>query len=229
MTAQRWYTAKWFISAGVFIGLILATTAVTAIFAGGSSRVVGSTETASVRPNVSWGSRCGLAHGSQDPVVGPPRAAWTLVEHVAVPSIPFVGPGVIDPNTGDRRCYAHSPLGALLAAANLLPVTARVGEPKANLDHFVPGRLRDIYGGQPSIPIDPKTIVTIAGFQDAVLNRDTVDINLALRINGVLGYVTLPMRWTMPNGDWRVQLLSTSAPFDAGRIDSLDGYIPWSA
>jgi hypothetical protein len=63
-------------------------------------------------------SICGLPPGNQDPVVGPPAGtSWTLIRDISPPrQSRGVGPGVIDGH--DRRCFAHSALGAAVAAAN---------------------------------------------------------------------------------------------------------------
>lgn len=228
MTKRRpWYTAKGFIASGVLLFAVLMVTAGASVLRAGSDPATHPPARAGARVDESWGSRCGLPHGRQDPVVGPPVAVWQMVGHIAAPYIRDVGPAVLN-GRGDRICYAHSPLGALLAAANFLPVTATVKDRRAALDHYVPSRLRDIYAQQPAIPVPPNTIVAVTGFKMTVLGRDAVNVTVALRINGVLGYVALPMRWTLP-GDWRVPLLSTDAPLDVGRLDTLDGFIPWSA
>lgn len=225
MTEAPWYTTRGFVASAALLFVIGLTSAATALLShGGRAPVRGHPVTAGDR---TWGSRCGLAHGSQDSVVGPPAAAWALVGHIAAPRIPGVGPGVVTP--GDRRCYQHSPLGALLAAANWLPVGMLASDPRTGMDHFVPGRLRDTFARQPVAAIDPNTTVATVAFRMTVLARDAVDVQIALRINGALGYVTLPMRWTTPQGDWRVQLLSAAEPLDAGGLDSLADYIPWSA
>lgn len=225
MTKTPWYAEKLFIASGALIALILITAVATAVFTGSDPpRTI-----AHARPGAidqTWGSRCGLPHGSQDPVVGPPAATWQLVGHIAAPTVPGVGPGVVVP--GDRRCYQHSPVGALLAAANFLPTTAASTDPRLGMDHYAPGHLRDVYARQPAAAIDAHTTVTTVGFRTTVLGRDAVDVQLALRVNGRLGYVVLPMRWTQP-GDWRVQLLSASEPLEAGGLDSVGDYIPWSA
>jgi hypothetical protein len=210
---------------GALLALILLVGAGVALTGGNDRRGEGAAS-ARVAAVDAGGSVCGLPVGSQDPIVGPPRADWALVGGIPVPSIRGVGPGVVE--AGDRRCYAHSPLGALAAAANFLPTTHAATNPKRAMDHYAPGRLRDIYSKQPSIPLDPKTTVQTIGFKVGVVDRDAVNVSLAMRFNGVLGYVVLPMRWTTP-GDWRVQLLSAEAPFDAGPLDSMADYIPWSA
>jgi hypothetical protein len=226
MTERHWYTARGFVASAALLIFILITGIATSVLSARSS--VPSTGAAPARvPDVAWGSRCGLPHGSQDPVVGPPAAQWTLVGHVAAPAIPGVGPGELAGT--DRRCYQHSPLGALLAAANFLPISVAVTDHAAGIDHYVPGRLRDIFARQPAIPVAPQTTVAIIGFKEDVLGRDAVNVMLALRINGVLGYAALPMRWTTPAGDWRVLLFSVQDPIDAGRLDSTAGYIPWTA
>jgi hypothetical protein len=223
MTHEKpFYMKPAWIASGVLLALVAITGAALAV-TGGDGRATGAT--APVRSDA-WGSRCGLPHGSQDAVVGPPTATWTLVGHIAAPSVPGVGPGIIDGN--DRRCYAHSPLGALLAAANFLPVTGQSTNRELGMDHYAPGPLRDVYARQPAIPVDPGTMIQTAGFTLTVVSRDAVDVTLALRADGLLGYVVLPMRWTEP-GDWRLRLLSESEPVEAGRLDSLADYIPWSA
>jgi hypothetical protein len=229
MTGRRpWYAARGFIaSAALLLAVLVVAAAAELIASLDAARPVRPVVAASRPDDVSWGSRCGLPHGAQDPVVGPPRARWVLVGHIPAPTVPGAGPGELV--AGDRRCFAHSPLGALVAAANFLPVTAGVTSRRLAMDHYAPGRLRDLYAGQPAIPVAPNMQVATVGFQAAVLDRDAVNVNLAIRVDGVLGYVQLPMRWTTPQGDWRVQLLSERAPLDVGRLDSLDGYIPWSA
>ena len=82
------------------------------------------------------GSVCGLPAGNQDPVVGPPRASWALVGTIAAPAVEHVGPGVFDGR--DRRCFAHSPVGALVAAANIAALSSlQPGSltPRQQLDH----------------------------------------------------------------------------------------------
>lgn len=225
MTEDRsWYAGKGVIASGVFLVLVVALGIAMAIGGGGHATTVGA-RTARATADDTWGSRCGLPHGPQDPVVGPPRADWTLVGRIAAPSIPGVGPGIVEGS--DRRCYAHSPLGALLAAANFLPTTGASTDAKLGMDHYAPGRLRNVYAHQPAIPVDPGTSVQTVGFKVQSLGRDAVDVSLALRIDGVLGYTVLPMRWSEP-GDWRVQLLSADQPVEAGRLDSLADYLPWS-
>lgn len=64
------------------------------------------------------GSGCSVPAGSQAvPDVTPPGISWNLYQTVALPSSTTAGPTKV---AGDvARCYAHSPLGALLAASQI--------------------------------------------------------------------------------------------------------------
>jgi hypothetical protein len=223
---QPWYASRGVIWSGALLAVILLVGAGVALTGGSERRGAGAATVSAAAVDMSWGSRCGLPHGSQDPIVGPPRAQWTLVAGIPVPSIRGVGPGVVE--TGDRRCYQHSPLGALLSAANFLPTTGAATDERLATDHYTPGRMRDIYAKQPGIPVDPNTTVQTVGFKVGVIDRDAVNVTLAMRVNGTLAYAVLPMRWTDP-GDWRVQPLGAAGPFEAGPLDSMADYIPWSA
>lgn len=220
MVARPWWAGRGVLVSGVFLAVVIVVAGVFSVVGARSS----SSSPSRARVDTG-GSRCGLPAGSQDPVVGPPRASWVLVGGIAAPSVPGAGPGIVEAD--DRRCFAHSPLGALVAAANFLPVTGHARDPGLGMDHYAPGRLRDVYARQPAIPVDPGTSVQTVAFKVVPLGRDAVDVSLALRIDGVLAYVVLPMRWSSP-GDWRVQLLSAGQPVDAGRLDSTVDYVPWS-
>src|SRR4051795_11509350 len=67
-------------------------------------------------------SVCGLAPGSQEIPQTPPEAKWELVGKVAAPTAAAVGPGRKEGKL--RTCYAHSPTGALFAAANFIAVAS---------------------------------------------------------------------------------------------------------
>jgi hypothetical protein len=205
MTKERpFYAEKGFIACGALLAVVLLVGAAVALTGGSGHRETA----ASARHASASDSVCDLPAGRQDPVVGPPVASWTLVGHIAAPSVPGVGPGIVDGT--DRRCYAHSPLGALLAAANVLPTTSA---PNANgpktVEHFMPGQTRDVYSKQPSAPVDPNLRVQLAAFRSQVISANAVDVTLAYRtnLNGVVGSIRWPMRWY--RGDWRVQLGDT--------------------
>jgi hypothetical protein len=222
---RPFYMARGFLAASAFLVVVLVVSAAVALVGGsGPGR-----HAASSRARVNTGgSVCGLPAGSQDPVVGPPAASWTLAGVMAVPGSRVFGPGVVEVN--DRRCYQHSPVGALFSAANLLAVTSppfASDAAKAN-DHFVHNRVWAIYSRQPPIPGDPQDRMQVAGFQTDVLDGDRVDVTLAVRTSingGQLATVRMMMRWA--GGDWRVLLGSVDQPFTVAGVRSLEGFIPW--
>jgi hypothetical protein len=227
MTARPWYATTGFVASAVFLVLVVAAGVALAVSSGGPDGDV----RARARVNAATGgSVCGLPAGSQDPVVGPPVASWTLVGTIAAPTVRDVGPGVLD--HGDRRCFAHSPAGALVAAANL---AAMISLPSGaisrqdGLRHVVPSRTRAVYSTQPVAPVDPNLRLQIVGFRVAAVGRDDVNVTLALRSNlngGAMVWWTLPMHWM--TGDWRARLGSIDEPFIGGPLNGLDGYVRWA-
>jgi hypothetical protein len=225
MTTRPWYATSGFVASAVLLVLVAVTGVALALTGGDTGR-----HPRTHPPASTGGSVCGLPAGSQDPVVGPPAASWTLVGTIAAPSVRDVGPGVAA--HGDRRCFAHSPAGALVAAANLaamISLPAGTVSARDGLRHVVPGRTRDVYSTQPAAPVDPALRLQIVGFRVAVAGRDDVDVTLALRSNlngGAMVWWTLPMHWM--TGDWRARLGSVEQPYMGGPLERLDGYVPWS-
>jgi hypothetical protein len=221
---QPWYASRGVIWSGALLAVILLVGAGIALTGGSERRGAGA---ATVRAAAvdTGGSVCGLPAGSQDPVVGPPNAKWTLVKQTAAPSIPNVGPGVLDGH--DRRCFAHSPVGAATAAANMLALDGVDLTTAQALGHVVPGHVRDVYARQPSPARDPDVRLQIAGVRTQVNGGDDVVVTLAVRNqNGALAAAEFPMRWMAP-GDWRVQLATIQEPFSVTQIYSLDGFVKW--
>ena len=76
------------------------------------------TATASSSATPSDASVCGLTPVEMSGTVSTaPTATWALVGTTAAPSIKGQGPGKVEED-GYRSCYARTPTGALLAAAN---------------------------------------------------------------------------------------------------------------
>ena len=69
-----------------------------------------------VKHTTSSGSACHVPTGSQAvPQYSPQGITWQLYQTVALPYSNTAGPMIVD--GGVARCYAHDPLGALLAAS----------------------------------------------------------------------------------------------------------------
>jgi hypothetical protein len=234
MTARPWYAARGFVASGVFLLVIIVGGVALAVTDDHSRAREAAPAVRHIRPA---DSVCGLAPGNQDEVVGPPAGtSWTLVGHMAAPSIPGVGPGVLDGR--DRRCFAHSPVGAAVAAANALALSSLPDDSLTEgqaLGHVMPGRIRDMYARQPSTPVDPAARFQIAAVRTDIGDRDNVTVALAVRMNGGgtdvpggMASIAFHMRWF--RNDWRVEPLSERQPFDIEALRSLDSFggVEWS-
>ena len=135
-------------------------------------------------------SVCGLeAVELSGTVTTAPTATWALVGTTAAPSIEGQGPGKID-GDGFRSCYARTPTGALVAAANYAaigsyaPLRARFYD-----EATVPGPGRDALLKKPITGAgDGGTRVQIAGFRVLRYDGNQADVDIAFRTsNGAVG------------------------------------------
>ncbi|WP_029212107.1 hypothetical protein [Arsenicicoccus bolidensis] len=177
------------------------------------------------------GSVCGLKQvQTSGTVASPPVATWTLVGTTAAPAIEGQGPGKIDED-GYRSCYARTPTGALVAAANLLAMgsqAALLGQ-KMTERSTVPGPGRDAALNQPPASADSSGVrIQIAGYRVLKYDGLSAEIDVAMRTsNGAVAAQALTLRWV--DGDWKIQLAPTGdLPAPMTQLPSLAGYIMWS-
>lgn len=175
-------------------------------------------------------SVCGLTPVEMSGTVTvPPVATWTLVGTIAAPSVKGQGPGVVDTD-GYRSCYAHTPTGALLAAANYTAIGSTPSlRAKFNDRAPVPGPGRDALlrkGVQGSN--NTTTRIQIAGFRVLSYDGHQASIDLAFKTsNGAIGGAVLPLQWA--NGDWKIRLGDDGSDLSqVAQIQDLNGYILWS-
>lgn len=175
-------------------------------------------------------SVCGLRRVQMTGTVAvAPAATWSLIGTTAAPSIKGQGPGTVE-ETGYRSCYARTPTGAVLAAANYMamggygPVRKEFYE-KAT----VPGPGRDALLRKPITGAGTGGVrVQIAGIR--VLRYDGIqaDVDVAIRTsNGAIGATVANLQWS--GGDWKLRLAddgSELSPFV--QLQSVSGYILWS-
>lgn len=173
------------------------------------------------------------------PTAAPVGTVWQLVAGQAIPSQPGVGPAHVDGYTATG--YAHSPLGALYAAANdiyRVPIAVSTQTdwraPLAAMVAPGPGAqvlasLREPMDPQP-IGADGMGISQLAAFKyvsytdtDAVVQL----VQLVLKDkNSGLHVSTVPMRWL--GGDWRLVMTPDGTIGGADTVvSSLDGFAPW--
>jgi len=185
------------------------------------------TQTASAEASV-----CGLTEEADSgTLTRAPAAEWELVGTVAAPSVEGMGPG--EDVDGLRTCYARTPTGALLAAANVAAMgsspqlvermteemTAKGAGRDAALKRLEADAAPEIPGG---------VRYQIRGFRLLEYTGTEASVDLALGVDGGLtGSFVLDLRWE--DGDWKVVLTedgglgSLPAP-----VPDLTGYTLWS-
>ncbi|MFD0067385.1 hypothetical protein [Streptomyces sp. NPDC056690] len=165
------------------------------------------------------------------PATAPKGVTWNLVQGFALPSSTASGPGRVE---GDvAHCYAHTPVGALIAAVQITcrqmsaknwePIVERqsVGDGK---DYYLNKR-RAIEKKEGSVAVAADQHGQIAGFQFITYSADTAVVDLVWRAkDGSLGAGSATMRWDQ--GDWKNEITKTPAA-PGGAIDNLDGYTAW--
>ena len=188
----------------------------------------------STSPTKRAGGGCNVPPGPQAvPQVAPANITWQLWRGIALPWSASAGPATVH---GDiAACFAHSPLGALLAAAQLpyrvlyspqwLAVLDGMTVPNAG-QQFVVREMRAARQ-TPYTPTPEDQIDQIAGFQVVSYDGDTAVIDLVERSeNGAMGVAPFTVQWV--NGDWRLVLQpsgSDSGP--AQSVSSTVGYVAW--
>jgi hypothetical protein len=193
----------------------------------GPSPTTEPTQTASAGPSV-----CGLTEEADSgTLTRAPSATWELVGTVAAPSVEGMGPGEDD--DGLRTCYARTPTGALLAAANVAAMGSSpelIGRMTEEMTAEGPGRdaaLKYLEAdAAPEIPAGVR--YQIRGFRMLDYTGTEASVDLALGVDGGLtGSFVLDLRWE--DGDWKVVLTddgglgSLPAP-----VPDLTGYTLWS-
>lgn len=181
-------------------------------------------------------SVCGLPGLAKEGTVSlaPATTAWTYEGRTAYPTTQSAGPGGQSPQ-GWRSCFAHTPEGAVTAAAYVLAI--------GNSSNFQRKKGWASYALADS-PIPKSQRVTAAvgsestsgsrvellGFRLLSYDGASAQVEVAFRLSltGRTGYygAVYPLRWQ--DGDWKVYLATKDNPFGLVQVPDLSGYIPWS-
>jgi len=229
---QNPLTKPKFIISAVVVAIIVALGIILALPKGGGTPTAEPSNalstTGSAQPSATVAaSRCGLPSGDQaKPATTPTDTKWELVGKIAAPTSPAqFGPGKTEAN-GLRSCFAHSPTGALYAAANM---TALSAAGKAGLVYeqlAVPGPERDAVLKSSPTAAPSSVTAQLAGFTFRSYEVDRAVIDLAFKgSNGTFVSIPVPLQWYQ--GDWKFVVPATGDT-GARQITDLGGYIEWS-
>lgn len=177
-------------------------------------------------------SVCGLAAGDQTiPSTALLSVPLTVGDGLDVPFIDGVGPGVSE---GISHCFAHSPSGAVLAAANFMvwfssmqdlpDVTEALVASGEDRDRLV-ALIESEWGGQTGSP------VAIHGYQYEDRGPDHALVVLAVStVSAPTDLVAWPVPLVWQDGDWKV-IAPVNNSWGESVITSLqvEGFVEWGA
>lgn len=207
---------------------------------GGNNSATGSPSTsAPTSSSSSAGSSSARKSAVTLPAAVPTRApagtTWTIYQTVALPSIAGTGPSKVAGSIATG--YAHSPVGALLAAANeglrytLAPdkewrkAAAAMLAPGAGTNAWIKVRTKNPYGAGGGAGND--TLLQIAGFQFVSYTTSDAVIQI-VNGNADSGYQVGNEHVTWTGTDWKFVPASDGGPTaNVEQVSSLAGFIPW--
>jgi hypothetical protein len=167
------------------------------------------------------------------PARTPAGARWVLVGDMAEPSAPAtIGPERRRDRFGE--CYAHSPLGALYAAENVIAAFSAQPQSTVITALAVPGHARDA-AAQQALAGDNRDLEQIAGGASTLIgfafegySSQEAEVSVAIQgPSGAQGAVPLVMRWV--GDDWRFVVPPGGQDFAVTQLTSMAGFVPWSA
>lgn len=174
---------------------------------------------------------CSLPDGDQAmPTKAPSADGWEVSHRVVVPRSSTYGPGKIDPD-GFRRCFAHSPTGALYAAYNAIaaiadqrqaiPTVRKLMLPGADTEVLI----RELAHDDPSGGSDA---TQLAGYRLLDAGHDRATVMLAIPVESAYMSATLTLVWH--DGDWRLQPPPPGEPVGApfAQHRDLSDFVSWS-
>ena len=252
---QTPWTRPGFVLAGLVVVLALACGLYLAVGGGGhhaasssaaapASTAVPTTRSPAARstsPKETAGGRCDVPPGPQAvPTMAPSGIAWQYWRTAVLPTSPTAGPMVV---YGDfARCFARSPLGALISAVQIysrmeLAMTSTEWQ-SIVYGQMVPSVGRDQLATMTeaaekanpaafAAPTPPGAFAQIAGFSFVSYDGDTAVIDLVVTKTGAYAVAPLTVSWV--DGDWELDVTpSGGLTGPAQAISSTVGYIAWS-
>jgi hypothetical protein len=176
-------------------------------------------------------SACGLPDGEQAiPLKAPAADGWDVSRRVVVPRSAAYGPAKVDPD-GFRRCFAHSPAGAVYAAYSAVAAIADQHQTIATIPKLMlPGPdaealLREVRKQTPDGSSAP---TQVAGYRVLDASGDRATVVLAMPVESAYMSATFTLVWH--DGDWRLVPPTPGEPVGAPYAQQRDlaDFVAWS-
>lgn len=236
--ATRPFQKKGFVLSAVFLVAVVLVGALV-IFTSGDGSDNGTTAaeptapvpTSAAAPSPATSDGSCPAFGNADPGVPTrgPAAEWGLLRTQALPSSTEAGPALSD---GDlRRCFAHSPTGALIAAAQISSRSMLAGNWQDVWEQQTYGDTKDEqlaalteqFSSSPLPDPAPGELGQYAGFHFVTYSPDSAVVELLVRFtDGTLRVSTASLRWH--EGDWQLEVSDTA---QQRSVSSEEGFVAW--
>ena len=163
-------------------------------------------------------------------VATPPAAEWKFQGTTAYPTSATAGPAETTPD-GVRRCFQHTPQGALFAASNAVVQGSDVAVQAAFAQYFIaagPGRAAAISNAVSGSASTGR--LELVAFRVLKYDGATANVDVAVRATStgqtIYSSGVYPLRWE--GGDWKLQVSDTGQmTYAFAQIPDLAGYISW--
>lgn len=228
------WTRPGFVLSAVFVGLLVIAGAWQLLWpaGGGSQDPPPAAATTTGAEDVTSDSACDLDPGDQQVPTSAPDTTWQALAGVPTPASESAGPGRTDPD-GARWCFARSPWGATLAAANFftaqfdydrLPATLERSALAGQYRDQTAARLEDMDRDAFSVAVNPNRVL-LAGFR--VVSHDGATALVDLLVTDAGGrHLTVPVALVWVEGDWRIDMAAT-ATASWTLVTDTTGYVLW--
>ncbi|CAL9580961.1 hypothetical protein SUDANB140_05038 [Streptomyces sp. enrichment culture] len=201
--------------------------------AAGAGPSSGNPTTESGRPT---GCRTDDGAGDELPTAAPKDVEWRALDGAEVPVSASAGPLRTDGPLW--RCFAHTPVGAVLAA-HVIP--SRMSGPHwraVTEAQLVAGRGREMFVCRRSAAVGSdtdaasrrrtgrSTVASYAGFSVLSYSREEASVELLLKGEQSYASTTVALRWS--GGDWKVEPLGSGAPYSpVEKVQGTGGRLMW--
>jgi hypothetical protein len=230
-----WTRPSFVLAAGLMVLVVLAAALIALFHHSGGSGTNGSGSAGGSSPQTSTTSTATAGpEPTTVPTTAPAGVTWKLVGQVALPFSASAGPRTVTESTASG--YAHTPTGALIAAAQIgsrsgLSMGRAMYDPTIK-NQFVPSTDRDTLlaalHAAPQESAEPGELSQFAGFQYMAYATDTAVIALIRRTGTTRYAITVTMQWR--DGDWMMVAPPGGSWLSLGhQVTDMTAVVTWGA